>query len=603
MWKKLCTVCAAVVLVLLAGTLAWLLFPRREIPSVLESLRVKAEDVTDWSHAIAYVPLDDRTDNLEDVVYLAEASGYQIVLPPGDSYCTKLDGQAPNSNGTQYGDREALFLWLQEMEERGCDLYLLSLDQLFSGGLVNSRSVSGPADLVFADGTRMSETEAFDHFVLSLAQDPENEIHLFDSVVRLASTVGYRGFGLAEYNALRAYGMEPRPTLEGEALTLENIFAAYPYGEDGVTAAEEGMEQFREDLTEEMIRDYLGVRRRKLQLTDYVISALSAAPHDNIHLLIGIDDSSNATNIQYNELSYLSQAAGRGTTLLTGLDSLARLLVGQIAQNSYGHPVKTFLRYIGGSESVPSSEYDVHTLEKTVDLHMDLFQARRVAEDEAELQLLVMTAPDDPSKAEAYCEELVSQLEENCRERVPTILLEASNNAYGDRLERMLFDRVDFGSLLAFAGKYDQANVTGAAFAMGFSRYLYLACREEKDEASDAAQVRQLANSMALTYPYILHTRYDLNLFIKKLRDNYNNLSPSHPIRNRLIQSFLERRFLSLCGGVEENLQGSYLITSLAPYEEKIISGVSIRDPYLPWNRTFELSFSIDVDPLVPAGK
>ena len=602
MWKKLCIACAVVILSLSAAALIWLLSPPREIPSVLESLDVEAEDVTDWSHAIAYVPLDDRTDNLEDVVYLAEASGYQVVLPPGVSYCTKLDGQAPNRNGTQYGDREALFLWLQEMEERGCDLYLLSLDQLFSGGLVNSRSVSGPADLVFEDGSRMSETDAFDRFVLSLAQDPENEIRLFDSVVRLASTVGYRGFGLAEYNALRAYGMEPRPALEGEALTLEGIFAAYPYGEDGVTAAEEGMERFREDLTEEMIRDYLGVRRRKLRLTDYVISALEAAPHDNIHLLIGIDDSSNTTNIQYNELRYLSQAAGRGTTLLTGLDSLARLLVGQIAQNRYDHPVKTYLRYIGGSERIPSSEYDVHTLEKTVDLHMDLFQAQRVPEDEAKLQLLVMTAPDDPAKAGAYCEELVSQLEENCRGRVPTILLEASNNAYGDQLEQMLFQRVDFGNLLAFAGKYDQANVTGAAFAMGFSRYLYLACREDKDEASDIAHVRQLANSMALTYPYILHTRYELNRSIEKLGDDYNNLSPGHPIRARLIQALLERRFLPLCGKVTENLRGSYLITSLSPYEEKEISGVSIRDVYFPWHRTFELSFTIDVEPLIPAG-
>ena len=208
MWKK---ICAAAVLLLAAGALVWLLIPPRQIPSVLESLRTDAGSVDNWENAIAYVPLDDRTDNLEDVVYLAEASGYQVVLPPGDSYCTKLDGQAPNSNGTQYGDRETLLNWLQEMEALGCNLYLLSLDQIFSGGLVNSRSVSGPADLTFADGTVMSETEAFDKFILSLSQDPDNRIYLFDSVVRLASTVGYQGFDLAEYNALRSYGMAVPP--------------------------------------------------------------------------------------------------------------------------------------------------------------------------------------------------------------------------------------------------------------------------------------------------------------------------------------------------------------------------------------------------------
>ena len=597
MWKKLC---AAAVVLLAAGALAWLLIPPRQIPSVLESLRTEPDAVDDWKNVIAYVPLDDRTDNLEDVIYLAEASGYQVVLPPGDSYCTKLDGQSLNSNGTQYGDRETLLAWIREMESLGCDLYLLSLDQIFSGGLVNSRWVSGTAELVFADGAVMSETEAFDEFIFSLSKDPDNRIYLFDSVVRLASTVGYQGFDLPEYNALRSYGMEARPTLEGEELTLENIFAAYPYAGDGVTPAQNGMEdRFRADLTDGMIADYLGVRMRKLRLTDYVISALKTAPYDNIHLLIGIDDSSNTTNIQYNELHYIARQTGRGSTLLTGLDSLARLLVGQIAQERYGHQAKTYLRYIGGSQSIPSSEYDFYTLEETVDLHMDLFQAQRVPEAEAELQLLVMTAPDDPNKALDYCEELVSQVEYNARNRIPTILLEASNNAYGDTLEQMLFDRVDFASLLAFAGKYDQANVTGAAFAMGFSRYLYLACRQEKDESCDIAQVRQIANSVALTYPYILHTRYELNDYVKKLGGNYNNILPNR-VTDRLIQRRLEKLFLPRCDGVLDNLRGSRLITSLAPYAEKEITGVSIRDPYFPWNRTFELSFTVDVDPLTP---
>lgn len=597
MWKKLC---AAAAVLLAAIALIWLLIPKRQIPSVLESLRTEPDDADAWDNVIAYVPLDDRTDNLEDVIYLAEASGYRVVLPPGDSYCTKLDGQAPNSSGSQYGDRETLFQWVQDMENRGCNLYLLSLDQMFSGGLVNSRSVSEPADLVFADGTVMSETEAFDKFIFALSQNSKNHIYLFDSVVRLASTVGYQGFDLTEYYALRLYGMEARPTLEGEALTLENVFAAYPYGADGVTPAQENMEAaYRANLTDEMIAGYLGVRMRKLRLTDYVISALKTASYNNIHLLIGIDDSSNTTNIQYNELRYIAKQAGRGSTLLTGLDSLARLLVGQIARDRYDRQVKTYLRYIGGSQSVPSSEYDLYTLEKTVDLHMDLFQAQRVPEAEAELQLLVMTAPDDPAKAQDYCEELVSQLEYNAQKRIPTILLEASNNAYGDLLEDMLLERADFANLLAFAGKYDQANVTGAAFAMGFSRYLYLACREEKDDACDIAQVRQMANSMALTYPYILHTRQELNQFIELLRGNYNNLLPNR-IRDKLVQRKLEQAFLPRCEKVLDNLRGTRLITSLAPYEEKEIGDISIRDPYFPWNRTFELSFTIDVAPLTP---
>jgi len=600
MLKKLWIAVLAVVVLIPAAVFTWAMIPRRAPSPVMDSLDTDPAAVSgdEWKRVIAYVPLDDRTDNMEDVVYLAEASGYKVVMPQGDVYCTKLDGQAPNSNGTQYGDREALMAWVREMDGLGCDLFLLSLDQLFSGGLVNSRSISGEAPLTFPDGTALSETDAFDQYILSLADDPSNRIYLFDSVVRLASTVGYQGFGLPEYEALRSYGMVARPALEGDALTIGNVFANYPYGEDGVTPAEDCIESetYRSVLTPEIIEDYLGVRRRKLLLMDHVIEALDGAEHGNIQLLIGIDDSSNTTNIQYNELHYIERRLGRGSTLLTGLDSLARLLVGRIAQEEYGCRVKTSVRYVGGSQEIPSSEFDRYTLEKVVDLHMDLLKAERVEEDEAELQILVMTAPDNPDKAGDYCEELVSRLEENIAGRVPTIFIEASNNAYGDTLEQMLFDRVDFGTLVAFTGKYDQANVTGAGFAMGFSRYLYLKYCQEKSADADAAQVRQMANSMALTYPYILHTRYPLNLYINRLGCNYNNILPNR-IQDKLIYRKLEKLFLPLCGAVTENLEGTALLSSLEPYAEKEIGGVSITDVYFPWNRTFELSFTVNVVP------
>lgn len=600
--KKKGILAVAVLLVLAAvGFFVWDQRPAEEIPPITESLNTDPEMVDEWKNVIAYVPLDDRTDNMEDVVYLAEASGYRIVMPEGDVYCTKLDGQTPNSNGTQYGDREALMEWVREMDEKGCDLFLMSLDQMFSGGLVHSRYLSAPQALVFDDGTTMTEIEAFDEYILSLAADPENRIYMFDSVVRLASTVAYEGFGIEEYYALREYGMVARPALEGDELTLENVFANYPYAADGVTLAEDALADntYRDVLTDEMLADYLGARVRKLTLLDHVMDALQGNEHDNIHLLIGIDDSSNTANIQYNELHYIEKQLGQGTTLLTGLDSLARLLVGRIAQETYDYEVKTSVRYVGGTQAIPSSEFDRYTLEEVVDLHMDLFNANRVSEAEAELQVVVMTGPENPEKAQDYCEELASLLEYNQEHDVPTLFIEASNNAYGQLLEDMLMERVDFMHLMSFAGKYDQANVTGASFAMGFSRYLYLCCCEEKTEAADLAQVQQIANSMALTYPYILHARYPLNLYIKELGYDYNNIL-AEGRDYRKIQEKLEELFLPGCEAISQQVKGGALISDLKDYTEKQVAGVAFRDVYMPWNRTFEISFSIDVEPLIP---
>ena len=70
---------------------------------------------------VAYVPLDDRPDNVERVVYLAESVGYALEMPDADLYRTRLDGQPLNGNGTQFGDPYAPYEWVLEQEAAGCD--------------------------------------------------------------------------------------------------------------------------------------------------------------------------------------------------------------------------------------------------------------------------------------------------------------------------------------------------------------------------------------------------------------------------------------------------------------------------------------------------
>lgn len=575
------------VIVLLLALIAWELAQRRLYP----------ERFRDWSRVIAYVPLDDRTDNLEDVVYAAEASGWEIVMPPRDWFRTALDGQPRNENGTPYGDREALFKWVRDMGRAGCQTFILSLDQLFSGGLVHSRSVRETWPLTFSKRSTMGEIEAFKKYVLPIAKNPRNRLYLFDSLARLSPTVGYRGIGEAEYYALREYGMVPRPVLPDKDLTLQHVFSLYPYAGDRHTPAENALEKerFRDALTPELLDMYLGVRRRKLTLTDEVLSEIQA--FDNVQLLIGVDDSSNRENIQYNELRYLHTRIGddvsSGIAVMAGLDSLARLFVGRIAQEAYDYHVRASVRYVGGTEEKHSSEFDLYTLEDVVKLHLDFFRAEQVDEQDAELQFLVMTAPDDPEQSDAYIEELVSTLERNLALHIPTVLNEASNNAYGDALEQALLARVPFAGLVAYAGKYDQANVTGAAFAMGFSRYLYLCCDAWGGLDADAAQVRQMANSMALT-EYILHTREPLNAYLKSLNLDTGNIPTDTPYRTQ-IRRKLPELFAPECQKVCDNLRNTELLCGLSPWATRKIESVSIRDYLFPWNRTFELSFTVDV--------
>ena len=98
---------------------------------------------------IAYVPLDDRPDNVGRVEYLAESLGYVLNMPEEWMFKTLLDGQMEDyyaENGLetqswtgQSGYPGLLYDWVLEQEASGCDRYLLSVDQMLYGGLVASR--------------------------------------------------------------------------------------------------------------------------------------------------------------------------------------------------------------------------------------------------------------------------------------------------------------------------------------------------------------------------------------------------------------------------------------------------------------------------------
>ena len=68
-------------------------------------------------------------------------------------------------------------------------------------------------------------------------------------------------------------------------------------------------------------------------------------------------------------------------------------------------------------------------------------------------------------------------------------------------------------------------------------------------------------------------------------------------------ESFLEKLeelFLPGCETISRQVKGGVLISDLTDYTEKQVADVAFRDVYMPWNRTFEISFSIDVEPLIP---
>lgn len=519
--------------------------------------------------AIAYLPLDDRPDNVFCVELLARSVDITLLMPDDDLFGNSLDGQ----DGEKISDRGALFQWVRDMDEAGCDVFILSLDQLFSGGLVSSRCMTGENPIVFPGGEILTESEAFDEYILPIIKDQKNMVYIFDSLMRLASSVGYDGLDLDDYTALRQYGSVPRPALAEDELTLEAIFAAYPLSADGSAIPQP-----------EGAGEYLAARERKMRLIDHVMDEVGELP--NLRLLVGIDDSSHGENIQGNEARYLQKNLPRPNSIFSGLDSMGRVLTALALQNSYHCQTSVNVRYFGGGENLPASDYDSDSLRQSVAKHLGLFTAVEDKSDEVDIIILTHSPSGDFGAA-------VTALEENQKNGVPTIFIDASDRGYGDALEELLLSRIDFAALMGYSGRYDQASLVGCGLSSGLARYMYLKNSPEISSETHLAQAEQIANSMLLSIAYKSHAHYTVNQYIASLGlDPGNILGDNSQMRD--VEENLQAALAQAAEPVIDNLERGQVVTDLAGGGLPLGS-VTVTNARYPWRRTFEIAYELSV--------
>ena len=590
---------------LLAAVMACLLLtgcgPRRTEPL--------AEEPAAEGETIAYVPLDDRPDNVERVAYLAESLGYTLAMPEAALYSTKLDGQPQNFDSLQRGEPWSLFTWVLEQEAAGCDRYILSMDQLCSGGLVSSRAMTGDA-LELPGGGTVSASQLVEDLLTALSADGNNVVWLLDSVMRLAPTVGYEGGTLEAYNALRAYGAAPRPELSQEELFqwgtgVEAVEAAYRLGADG-----QALDPAAYGLGEEQVAAYLAARSRKLELTDLLLFYVNDMPSDNFRVLIGVDDSSEEDSIQKNEIAYLRGLLRDGDALLSGVDDLAFKAVAKLYMEESGWDgqlVHVGVTYFGGTEDQPACAYDYKPLEEIVQEHLDFFGVHQLSggSGAADIEMLVLTQPDVESyeaagmtqaemhrwKKSAYTN-LVDWLGTFRHQNVPVILIDASNGAYGNAFQEALVKDAELGYLLSYAGFLDMAIVTGTALSHGLARYAFLK-NGERTEAAERAFARTLADSVIKDFCYKHVVREDLLAYIRNDLEGDPNNFWMPEIDLAAVQERLESGMAKSTADVVRNLERSNFISSLEPYEERGWGGIALENYRFPWDRAFEIGMDI----------
>lgn len=519
---------------------------------------------------IAYIPLDDRPVNTTRAVYLAEASNINLVMPDIDLYRTRLDGQPLNNNGTKFGNIQELFSWLKNVE---CDYYVISLDQILSGGLVNSRISNTDID---------SSLVLLEELFSIIGDKPAV---LFDTVMRLASTVGYEGYNEDDYYTLREYSKKERK----EASDIDSIVQSYELDKDS--------NLIERPLDNEKMDRYFYSRERKLRISEKLLEL--SKNKNNIYIYYGVDDSSPFKSIQTNEINYIKNNILNGT-IFSGTDELGLMSISKILSYKFNESVKVKINYYGKKENDPADEYDTGTLKETINSHLASLNA--VESNNPEVIVFVLTKPKINDQLNSYIKSLISDLKTCIDNKVPVILIDASTKVNQKALQIKLINEIDILMLLGYSNWNTVSNSVGIALSNGLSRYRYLKYDMNKNDECDYGFIRMQTFSFIKDMTYKLVVEDNLYQYftdnIGPVSNFYTENTSIINNANEYLMSYILNKKTWSPNGLEvlNSLNNSSFITSLNEYSISKTKEISISDAYFPWYRTFEIDFKINIE-------
>lgn len=539
---------------------------------------------TDPAQTVLYLPLDNRPINDQQVRLFAASLNMTLLTPDEGDYATTLNG-ALNDAGLQYGDRAAILEWLMENEDKS-DIIVLYLDQLLSGGLMNSRCMAEMEPVTLSDGRVFTEYDIID-YLATLAGT--HTLYVIDSQLRLALSSGYLDFTATDYSLSRKYGLVERPAFDAESGTIDDVIAGYPLAAGGGSALDaaeltaEERDAFSSGERSTLSR-YLAIRERKLRLNAYAIETLSSLP--SVRYLFGVDDSAVGNNIQSAEFAYLKQLSGGNLDKLSAIDCLGQLALASLyADQTGGEAVRVAVRFFGSSDS--KLNFAGHTINEAIDQVIALCGGTRVenAED-ADVEVLVACDSETDEQTAAASAALVAQLNQNRAAHVPSIYVD-----FASRVNTAIVSECELTMLLG-AGLH--ANGSGASAIMGISqglaRYRALSIDGHLNSDANAAFVEDLLFRFAKGYYWNSGYKSEMSTYLSELGLDANNLNSATDDQLSRIDQTLTGKIVACSSGITENFTGGSYVSSLAPYRVGTIRSVAISDCSYPWRRTFEFT-------------
>lgn len=236
------------------------------------------------------------------------------------------------------------------------------------------------------------------------------------------------------------------------------------------------------------------------------------------------------------------------------------------------------------------SAYDHQTADEVVSAHLDYLGLDSTNSDTADrLELIVLTMPADESKKSRYISDAIAALNENRKNGVATVLMDASRNKYGADFQARLVKSTELGFLMGYAGYYDLANASGIALANGVARWLCLAQGGPETQAQLDDFRRTLADSLIKDICYKNDVKIELDAYIRgELGGDPDNFCRSGTDPDVVLTKARQLLDESAAPPCSTNLAHSSYLTDL----DGGTAGSArfpVKDLSFPWLRIFEL--------------
>lgn len=417
----------------------------------------------------------------------------------------------------------------------------------------------------------------------------DKKVILFDTIMRLTSTVGYNNFSLDEYNQLREFNSLPRKVLNGN-YSLNDIFSNYIINENN--------EVITQNIDQSLLNNHINARKRKMNISNYVLNKLDS--FTNAFIYFGVDDSSNSNNIQTNEINYIKNKLNNGS-LFAGTDELGLMSITKVISYHYLNQtsinLKAKISYYGDNKVSYADIYDFTTLQQTIINHLQSLDIE-INNEQYDFNVLVLTKPNNANETNHI--DLINQLKNNVINKVPTIVIDASSYSNYSKLQNDLIndDSLNLSFLLGYSNWNTVSNSIGIALSNGVSRYLYLTREKNKVNSADDGFIKTLTFSLLKDISYKIGGSTLVNEYITTNVGSISNFYSNNLDINKITQdcfNLLKDNYNLSINNVLNSLKNDKYISDLVLYKEKEMKQINVKNISFPWYRTFEIDFIFDI--------